>query len=194
MFRIKGSAPLFFGGIIMNFSGKLILASGAAAMLAVTPMPSMAVTMGTKSETASVADVMQQTADGHRRRYRHRDRVDGGDILTGIGILAGIAIIANAASSADKQSRNEPRYEDRNDEPRNDDRPVYQDNDLGSAVTVCTDAAERSAGDGARVSEIRSVTRDGNGWRVEGDLNNDGFTCAATDGRVDYIRINNRDI
>jgi hypothetical protein len=120
--------------------------------------------------------------------------VDGGDILTGIGILAGIAIIVGAASDADKQSRNEPRYEDRNEEPRNEDRPVYQDNDLGSAVTVCTDAAERSAGDGARVSEIRSVTRDGNGWRVEGDLNNDGFTCAATDGRVDYIRINNRDI
>ena len=178
----------------MNFSGKLILASGAAAMLAVTPMPSMAATMGKKSDTVSAADVMQQTANGHRRRYRHRDRVDGGDILTGIGILAGIAIIAGAASSADKQSRNEPRYEDRNDEPRNDDRPVYQDNDLGSAVTVCTDAAERSAGDGARVSEIRSVTRDGNGWRVEGDLNNDGFTCAATDGRVDYIRINTREI
>jgi hypothetical protein len=178
----------------MTISGKLILASGAAAMLAVTPMPALAATMGIKSETVSTADTMHQTADGYRRHYRHRDRVDAGDVLTGIGILAGIAIIAGAASDANKQSRNEPRYEDRNDEPRNDDRPVYQDNDLGSAVTVCTDAAERSAGNNARVSEIRSVTRDGNGWRVEGDLDNDGFTCSATDGRVDYVRINNRDI
>jgi hypothetical protein len=177
----------------MKFPHKFMLATGAAAMLATTPMPVMAAAISKNSDTASIADVMAQNADGYRRRYRHRDRVDAGDVLTGIGILAGIAIIAGAASDGNKQSRNEPRYEDRNDEPR-DDQPVYQDNDLGSAVSVCTDAAERSAGNNARVSEIRSVTRDGNGWRVEGDLNNDGFTCAATDGRVDYIRINNRDI
>ncbi len=190
MYLCIGLRLILYGGNIMNFSGKLMLASGAAAMLAVTPMPLMAATMG---KAASTADVMHQTADGHRRRYRHRDRVDAGDVLTGIGILAGIAIIAGAASEADKQSRNEPRYEDRNDE-RRDDRPVYQDNDLGSAVTVCTDAAERSAGNNSRVSEIRSVTREGDGWRVEGDLNSDGFTCAATGGQVDYIRFDNRDI
>ncbi len=190
----KGLIALSFGGSIMKFSSKLILASGAAAMLATTPMASMAATMGHPAVATSVGDVLHQAADGHRRHYRHRDRVDGGDILTGIGILAGIAIIAGAASEAKKQSRNEPRYEDRTDYPRNDDRPVSKDNDLGSAVSACTDAAERSAGNNARVSEIRSVTRDGNGWRVEGDLNNDGFTCAATDGRVDYIRINNREI
>ena len=178
----------------MKYSVKVMLASGAIAMLAVTPLPAMAANMGQRSQVASAADVMHQTADGHRRYYRHRDRVDAGDVLTGIGILAGIAIIAGAARDADKQSRNEPRYEDRNDYPRNDDRPVSQDNDLGSAVSVCTDAAERSAGNNARVSEIRSVTRDGNGWRVEGDLNSDSFSCAATDGRVDYIRINDRDI
>ena len=178
----------------MKYSAKLMLASGAAAMLAATPLPSFAATMAHKSETFSTADVMQQAADGHRRRYRNRDRVDAGDVLTGIGILAGIAILAGAASDANKQSRNEPRYEDRNDYPQQD-RPVYQDdNQLGSAVSACTDAAERSAGNNSRVSEIRSVTRDGNGWRVEGDLNSDSFSCAATYGRVDYIRINNRDI
>lgn len=178
----------------MNHSVKFLLVSGAAAMLAVTPLPLMAATVSGKSDTFSTADLLHQTADGHRRRYRHRDRVDAGDVLTGIGILAGIAIIAGAASDADKRSRNEPRYEDRTDYPR-DDRPVYQDdNALSSAVSLCTDAAERSAGNNSRVSEIRSVTRDGGGWRVEGDLNYDSFTCAATDGRVDYIRINNRDI
>ena len=178
----------------MKYSAKLMLASGTAAMLAVTPLPAMAASMNAVSKSYSTADVMQQTADGHRRYYRHRDRVDAGDVLTGIGILAGIAILAGAASDADKQSRNDRRYEDRNDYPQQD-RPIHQDgNDLGSAVTVCTEAAERSSGNTARVSEIRSVTRDGNGWRVEGDLNSDSFTCAATDGRVDYIRINNRDI
>ena len=178
----------------MKYSVKLMLASGAAAMLAVMPLPAMAASMDSQSETYSTADVMQQNADGHRRRYRHRDRVDAGDVLTGIGILAGIAILAGAASDADKQSRNGPRYDDRTDYPQQD-RPVYQgDNAVGSAVSVCTDAAERSAGNNARVSEIRSVTRDGNGWRVEGDLYYDSFTCAATDGRVDYIQINNRDI
>jgi hypothetical protein len=180
---------LFLGGNIMTFSGKSILAIGAAAMVAVTPMPSMAASMAKAKDARSAGDTMQQSADGHRRRYDHHDRVDGGDILAGIGILAGIAIIASAASSADKKSRNQRRYED-----RSDDRSVFQDNDLGSAVTLCTDAAESSAGNNARVSEIRSVTRDDNGWRVEGDLNTDSFTCAATDGRVDYIRINNNDI
>jgi hypothetical protein len=179
--------------LIMKFFAKALLASGTAAMLAVTPMPLMAANMGQKSEAKSAGDVMQQSADGYRRRWRHRDRIDGGDILTGIGILAGIAIIADAASKADKRDREEPRYDDRNDD-RRDDRPAYQDNDLGTAVSACTDAAERSAGDGARVSEIRSVTRDGNGWRVEGDLDQDGFTCAATGGKVDYIRINDREI
>ena len=178
----------------MNNSVKVMLASGAAAMLAVTPISAMAATIGKPSVAPSTADVIHQTAEGHRRYYRHRDRVDAGDVLTGIGILAGIAIIAGAASDADKQSRNDRRYEDRNDYPRNDDRPISQNDDLGSAVSVCTDAAERSVGNNARVNEIRSVTRDGNGWRVEGDLNADSFSCAATDGRVDYIRINNRDI
>lgn len=193
MYFSIGTLSLFLGGNIMQFSGKSILVIGAAAMVAVTPMPAMAASMAKTTDARSAGDIMQQSADGHRRRYDHHDRVDGGDILTGIGILAGIAIIASAASSADKKSRNDRRYEDRNDD-RRDDRPVYQENDLGSAVTLCTDAAESSAGNNARVSEIRSVTRDGNGWRVEGDLNSDSFTCAATDGRVDYIRINNNEI
>jgi hypothetical protein len=173
----------------MTFSIKAVLASGVAAMLATTPLPSFAATAAGDSKANQTGDVLQQNWDGHRRRWRHRDRVDGGDILTGIGILAGIAIIADAASKSEKRDRDEPRYEE-----RRDDRPVYQDDDLGSAVTACTDAAERSVNDGARVSEIRSVTRDGDGWRVEGNIADDGFTCATANGRVDYIRIDNRDI
>lgn len=178
----------------MIFSRKM-LAAGAAAMLVTTPMPVFAAQMGGTSAAATSAEILHQTADGHRRRYRHRDRVDGGDILTGIGILAGIAIIAGAASDADKRERerDDRRYETPQDDSR-DDRPVYRDDDLGAAVTTCTDAAERSVGNGARVSEIRSVTSEGNGWRVEGDLQSDSFTCATQNGRVDYIRINDRAI
>jgi hypothetical protein len=176
----------------MKIFGKTLLAVGTAAMLATTPMPLMAADMGQQAEASAAGKILEQSAEYHRRRWRHRDRVDAGDVLTGIGILAGIAIIADAASKSDKNDRYEPRYEDRR-ENRDYDRPVYQDDDLGSAVSICTDAAERTAGDSARVSEIRSVTREGDGWRVEGDLNRDTFTCAATNGRVDYVRINGRD-
>lgn len=175
----------------MIFSRKILLAAGATAMLVTTPMPVFAAQMGNTGATATSGEILQQTADGHRRRWRHRDRVDGGDILTGIGILAGIAIIAGAASDADKRDRDDRRYEPPRDD-RRDDAPVYRDDDLGSAVSTCTNAAERSVGNGARVSEIRSVTSEGNGWRVEGNLNDDSFTCATTNGQVDYIRINDR--
>jgi hypothetical protein len=76
-----------------------------------------------------------------------------------------------------------------------DTSPAYGSNDLGEAVSACSSAAERSAGNGARVSEIRSVTREGNGWRVEGQLDgrtNDSFTCSASNGQVDDVRINGR--
>jgi hypothetical protein len=180
------------GGNFMHYTKKSLLLASMMAMLAATPMPIFAANMAKPVQASATGGIVQQSADGHRRRWRHRDRVDAGDILTGIGILAGIAIIADAASDADKRERNDDRYENR-DNSRND-RPVYQDDDLGTAVSSCTDAAERSVGNGARVNEIRSVTRDGDGWRVEGDLQSDSFTCAATNGRVDYIRVNDRAI
>jgi hypothetical protein len=175
----------------MTFLNKSVLASGAAALLATTPMPSFAATIIKKSDSWSAGDSIEQAADGHRRRWRHRDRVDAGDVIAGIGILAGIAIIADAASKSDKRDRDrdEPRYED-----RRDDRPVYDNNDLGAAVSACTDAAERSVNDGSRVREVRSVTSEGNGWRVEGELENDSFTCATVNGQVDYVRIEDRAI
>jgi hypothetical protein len=182
----------------MNIIGKAFLASGAASMLAITPMPAMASNMSGKASASTSGDILQSSADRYRRRHRHHGGVDAGDILTGIGILAGIAIIADAASKEDRKERNEPRYEEPRYEEPSDDRPVYQDNGsgngLGTAVSACTDAAERSVGNGARVNEVRSVTREGNGWRVEGDLDSDSFTCATVDGQVDYIRIEDRRI
>lgn len=177
----------------MTFSHKTLLAAGAIATLITAPMPAFAAQIGQPASASSPADVLHQTADNHRRRWGRHDRVDAGDVLTGIGILAGIAIIAGAASDSKKRERDDRRYEPPRDDSR-DDAPVYRDDDLGSAVSTCTNAAERSVGNGARVSEIRSVTSEGNGWRVEGNLNSDSFTCATTNGRVDYIRINNRDL
>jgi hypothetical protein len=131
--------------------------------------------------------------DGYGRHHRHHDRIDGGDVLTGIGILAGIAILAGAVSSSSKKSRTSERYPDQY--PQRSENSSYQggSDDVGAAVSACSQAAERSAGDGTRVDEIRSVTRDGSAWLVEGALgggrNSGSFRCSATYGQVDYIRL-----
>jgi hypothetical protein len=183
----------------MSNFGKMALSVAGIATLMAAAMPVSAANMNAPVSVSGHNDIaMEQAADGHRRRWRRHDNVDGGDILAGIGILAGIAIIAGAASDADRSDRR------RNDGPvyRNDAPERYDDrssnsagNDVGSAVSACSDAAERSAGNGARVREIGSVTREGNGWRVDGSLDgrdNDRFTCTATNGRVDDVRINGR--
>ncbi|MBK9432763.1 MAG: hypothetical protein IPN50_10230 [Sphingomonadales bacterium] len=171
---------------------KSALLGGLTAMLLSTPLPALAApSFGGHGATIKGAPVLSGTAEGRRRHWGHRDRIDGGDILAGIGILAGIAIIAGAASESNKRDREvEPRYRDYDNGPA--PAPAYGGNDVGTAVSSCTDAAERSSN--GRVDEIRSVTREGNSWRVDGEIGNDAFTCSATNGRVDYIRINGRDI
>lgn len=137
---------------------------------------------------------------GYRGHRRHRDRIDGGDILAGILVIGGIAAIASAAS---KNSRDR-RYEDRDyrsDNQRYDDRRSDTRDDRGirgmeSAISACSNAAERQAGRDARVSAIESVVRDGNGWRVEGELSNSDqlkFLCGATEGRVDFVQLGDED-
>lgn len=184
----------------MNKFGKAVLAAGLTAMVATTPLPAFAAYGGKLSVSAQHEASAYDDASGyHRRRWRRHDRIDGGDILAGIGILAGIAIIADAASKADKNDRSNRRDDDRSydtEAPRDYDRepaPSYQSGgDVGSAVSACTDAAERAAN--GRVDEIGSVTREGAGWRVVGEIGNDDFTCTVTDGRVDDIRIGDREI
>lgn len=147
---------------------------------------------------------------GYRGYRRHHDRIDGGDILAGILVIGGIAAIASAASRNDRDRRYEerdyprqdPRYDDRRVDSRDDSR--YDDSryDRGtdameSAINVCSDAAERQAGRDARVSSVQSVIRDGEGWRVEGELSNSSertFLCGASDGRVEFVQIGDRDV
>jgi hypothetical protein len=142
---------------------------------------------------------------GYRGHRRHRDRIDGGDILAGILIIGGIAAIASAASKKDRDRRYEdrndrsdnPRYDDRRAGERYDDRYDRGNGDMESAISACSDAAERRAGRDARVSAIDSVIRDGIGWRVEGELANSDrrtFVCGASDGRVDFVQLEDGDL
>lgn len=180
----------------MNRFGKVALAAGLTAMVATTPLPAMAAYGSREAATARhQASSYDDTSDYHRRRWRNRRLdVDAGDVILGIGLIAAIAAVAD---SAGKNRRSEPR---RDDEPRYRDydrepapAPAYNSGqDVGSAVGVCTDAAERAAN--GRVDEIGSVTREGSGWRVTGDIGNDGFTCTVIDGRVTDIRIGDREI
>lgn len=145
---------------------------------------------------------------GYGRGYRrHRNRIDAGDVLAGVLIIGGIAAIASAASkdkrSHDRDYRYDRRSDDRRyDNRRDDDRRSDRRSDRGTgsmdtAINVCSNAAERQAGDRARVSEIQSVARDGTGWRVEGGLSGSEqrtFLCGTTDGRVDFVQLGNGEL
>lgn len=178
----------------MGTIGKSALGVGALAMTIGGALPAIAAS--TSHDTAKAGSYEQ--ASNYRRGWnnRHRDRVDAGDILTGIGILAGIAIIADAASKSNRNRNDAPppppeRYPD---DYSYDAAAPRAGNDIGSAVEACSAAAERSAGGDARVEEIRSATRDGSGWRVEGSLSgngSDGFICGANGGVVDFIQLQN---
>jgi hypothetical protein len=170
------------------------LAAGLGAMLATSPLPAMAA-YGSREAAQHKASVFDGTDAYHHRRWRHRRLdVDAGDVILGIGLIAAIAAVAGAAEKDGSRDR-------RRDERGYDDersRDYYRssrdsgNDDVGSAVTACSEAAER-AGNG-RVNEIGSVTRDGKLWRVEGEIGNDPFTCSVSNGRVDDIRIGDREI
>ncbi len=177
--------------IALRVAGIAVLASSAAPLLAAP------VAAPVKAQSGSIGGGIQEYR--RHRRYDH-DRIDGGDIVTGIGILAGIAIIADIASKAknsERRTRGE-RYPERFPETypqdkrdNSTDRYDRSGDDVGSAVSLCSDAAERSAGGNATVEEIRSVTREGSGWQVTGDLSGGArsFTCATSGGQVENIRL-----
>jgi hypothetical protein len=193
-------------GVYMHISLKAALGSATAAMVLTTPMPLVAadIQMPVSVQQTKAVVTAEGTADYYRRRYRyrHHDRVDAGDVLTGIGILAGIAIIADAASKNDGANRrrrdDDRRYDDRS-APRPVDVRAYGNNgnDVGSAVGACSSAVEQSLSGNGRVQEIRSVTREGQGWRVDGALSSGNardFSCGVTGGQINYIRLDGRDI
>lgn len=142
---------------------------------------------------------------GYRGHRRHRDGISGGDLLAGILVIGGIAAIASAASKNSRDRRYEDRdYRSENQRDdgrradlRDDSRYGRGSGDMESAINACSDAAERQAGRDARVSAIESVVRDGDGWRVEGELSNSeqgSFLCGASEGRVDFVQLENDDL
>ncbi len=185
----------------MHILSNIIAGAAGAAMVIMPVSPAFSAPMNAPVKAESGLGDNAQDYRRHRRRYDH-DRIDGGDIAVGIGILAGIAIIADIASKSKKKDgyTKGDRYPDsypqdsRDSVPSStqDDRNYSSGNDLGSAVSLCSEAAERSAGGSARVEEIRSVTREGSGWQVIGNLSGGarGFTCATSAGQVEYVRLN----
>jgi len=130
----------------------------------------------------------------HYRHYRYHDGIDGGDILAGVLILGGIAAIASAANKADKDRReSEYPYPDNTGRPERDYAPDDNAPDsepgagrsyagsgaVGDAVETCAEEIER--GD-RQIDSVESVVRDGDGWRVEGEVDGGrNFSCSVSD-------------
>jgi hypothetical protein len=216
----KGAMAPGNKGDIMHIFSKFALGCASAAILATSVVPAIAAVPSGNSYSARQSDDILHSASDYGRRYRrHHDRIDGDDIVAGIGILAGIAIIADIASKSNKNKRRtsgdrypddypQDRYpDDRRSDTHGQSRDYSRNpspegsygasNDVGAAVDICSRAAERSAGNDTRVEEIRSVTREGAGWQVLGNLSGGSrsFTCATSNGVVDTIRLDDdRDI
>jgi hypothetical protein len=136
---------------------------------------------------------------------RHHDRVDAGDVLTGILIIGGIAAIASAASDGNKRARERERqqrderdyrYErpeqsqDYGRDGQGDARPEWREGGtstgvggLNGAVDSCVSEIERG---NRHIDGVETVSKQGDGWRVEGRMaGGESFTCAVDgDGRV----------
>ncbi len=134
---------------------------------------------------------IEDNQDYRRRRFRkHRRGIRGGDILVGAAILGGIAILAGSSNRKRRDNYN-----------RRSQQRVQQtvpqanvvSNDIGNAINLCSNAALQSAGSDYNINQIRNVSRDGDGWRVDGDLTGPtaaSFACGVTAGNVQFIQLN----
>lgn len=158
---------------------------------------------------APMFDSAAADAHDYRRWHRrhHDDGIDAGDVLGGLLVVGAIAAVASAVSKSARQDDYRNRdYRDPNSrypDARHPDNgyPQYRsraDNSgyggssgLSRAVDSCTGAVSRNG----RVDTIHSVDRDGDGWRVEGQLSDGApFTCSVgRDGRVDRVDFGGRD-
>lgn len=122
-------------------------------------------------------------------RYGHRSGPDFGDFLLGAVIVGGIAAVAANASNRNSGPRVDRGYDSR------------ADGDQDRAADACAAAAENQASrysSDSRVTDISLVSRDGDGWRVEGTLasgdgrdyrDNRRFQCGVRYGRVDFLQL-----
>ncbi len=180
------------------FRSKPAVALASAAALAMTATPAMA-----------------------RGWHRHHDRgLDAGDVFAGILIIGGIAAVASAASKANREKREarypDARYPDRR-YPSDEDYRDYRDyrdrsgrygeppagqssyggsgwrgsTGMDAAVDTCVGEVERGRD---RVESVDSVNRAGEGWRVEGRVENGReFGCSVDgNGRVSRVTVDGR--
>lgn len=137
--------------------------------------------------------------------HRRGNGISFGDVVLGAVIVGGVAAVANAAANgpAARGQRTDRDYDgsvrgdrDGGDQGYDDDRaPASPEED--AAVDRCAAAAEREAGEGSRVGSIRYAKRDGEGWRVEGDVTErrgygQNFVCGVRADRVDFVQLNDR--
>lgn len=130
--------------------------------------------------------------------HRHHDGDGFGDFLTGVLVIGGIAAVASAVANSHKD-RNEPppqRYPDRaypaderGADYGADNRPEWRAGQgINAAVNRCMDAVETGRD---RVDSVDAVSRQGDGWRIDGRMEGDRpFTCAIdSDGGVRDVHV-----
>lgn len=158
---------------------------------------------------------------GHRRHHRGVDAGDVIAGVLVLGGIAAIASAAN--NNSRKQREEYERERERYEQQRRDEawrqqqnqqqgynegyqapygneqnygqgynQQGYGQNDLNSAVQYCSEAARAQSGNGSAV-QVRSVTRNGNGWRVEGtttgQYGGQGFSCGTSNGQIDFLQM-----
>ena len=181
------------------FASRPAIALAAAAVLTMAASPAM--------------------ARGWRGHHRGHNRVDAGDVFAGLVIIGGIAAIAAAASKSNREKRErerqrEYRYPDRDNRDSRDYRDYEQPSQrygnrpdgsgsytgsrryggsMDGAVDICANKVER--GD-RQIETIESVSRETDGWRVDGRISGGrDYSCIVNhDGQIRRVTVDGRAI
>lgn len=115
---------------------------------------------------AAVALVSSAAPAEAQYRYRDRDGISAGEVIAGAVILGGLAAVLSAGKNA--------RYQDGYDPGDYNNRYSYNINSGSSraAINQCINQLENQTGgyDRSNVTQIRSIERTRNGYRVMGTL------------------------
>lgn len=139
---------------------------------------SKALTKGTIATVAAGAMAMASATPAFaQNRDRDRDGIGVGEIIAGALIIGGIAAVASSIGKDRNRTYGGPYYgDDHRYNNRYDDRNGYDYNRSGNsrqAVQQCVNAAQQTAnryGGRARVTDIRDINRNRDGYRVKGTI------------------------
>ncbi|AGH49519.1 hypothetical protein G432_08970 [Sphingomonas sp. MM-1] len=174
---------------------KAVIGLGVAAAMLATSMPAMA--------RPGHGWGYPRPGYGHGGGYRHHrgNGFDFGDFLLGAVVAGGIAAVATNGFGTRDSNRDDGDADWNGDRGRGqaDDRADTAAQD--EAADACAAAAERQAGrisTDARVTDISRVSRDGEGWQVQGVVETGpaaadrrSFLCGARAGQVDFVQLGN---